>query len=63
MGPKKFDPAQTADELWAKAQTDIPANAQQLGEVVPAMHQDLEAPRRSTRPCHRPRGVCLSGRI
>jgi predicted lipoprotein len=43
VGPKKFDPAQTADELWAKAQTEIPANAQPLGQVVPAMQKDLEA--------------------
>jgi predicted lipoprotein len=43
VGPKKFDPAQTANELWTKAQTEIPANAQPLGEVVPAMQKDLEA--------------------
>jgi predicted lipoprotein len=43
VGPKKFDPAQTASELWTKAQTEIPANAQPLGEVVPAMQKDLEA--------------------
>jgi predicted lipoprotein len=43
VGPKKFDPAQTASELWTKAQTEIPANAQPLGEVVPAMQKDLKA--------------------
>jgi predicted lipoprotein len=43
VGPKKFDPAQAANELWTKAQTEIPANAQPLGEVVPAMQKDLEA--------------------
>lgn len=43
VGPKKFDPAQTASELWTNAQTEIPANAQPLGQVVPAMQKDLEA--------------------
>ena len=43
VGPKKFDPAQTASELWTKAQTEIPAIAQPLGQVVPAMQKDLEA--------------------
>jgi predicted lipoprotein len=43
VGPKKFDPAQTANELWTKAQAEIPANAQPLGQVVPAMQKDLEA--------------------
>jgi predicted lipoprotein len=43
VGPKKFDPAQTANELWTKAQTEVPANAQPLGQVVPAMQKDLEA--------------------
>jgi predicted lipoprotein len=43
VGPKKFDPAQTANELWTKAQTEIPANAQPLGQVVPAMQKDLKA--------------------
>ena len=43
VGPKKFDPAQAANELWTKAQTEIPANAQPLGQVVPAMQKDLEA--------------------
>jgi predicted lipoprotein len=41
--PKKFDPKQSASELWSKAQTEIPANAQPLGEVVPAMQKDLKA--------------------
>jgi predicted lipoprotein len=41
--PKKFDPAQSANELWTKAQTEVPANAQPLGEVVPAMQEDLKA--------------------
>jgi predicted lipoprotein len=41
--PKKFDPKQTASDLWSKAQTEIPANAQPLGEVVPAMQKDLKA--------------------
>ena len=43
VGPKKFDPAQTANELWTKAQAEIPANSQPLGQVVPAMQKDLEA--------------------
>ena len=41
--PKKFDPKQTASELWTNAQTEVPANAQPLGEVVPAMQKDLKA--------------------
>jgi predicted lipoprotein len=41
--PKQFNPEETASELWTKAQTEIPANAQPLGEVVPAMQKDLEA--------------------
>jgi predicted lipoprotein len=43
VGPKKFDPAQTASDLWTKAQTEIPANAQPLGQVVPAVQTDLKA--------------------
>jgi predicted lipoprotein len=43
VGPKKFDPKQTAADLWGKAQTDIPNNAQPLGEVVPATQKDLKA--------------------
>jgi predicted lipoprotein len=41
--PKQFDPAEAASELWTKAQTEIPANAQPLGEVVPAIQSDAEA--------------------
>jgi predicted lipoprotein len=41
--PKQFDPAEAASELWTKAQTEIPANAQPLGEVVPAIQSDVEA--------------------
>jgi predicted lipoprotein len=41
--PKQFNPQEAASELWTKAQTEIPANAQPLGEVVPAMQKDLEA--------------------
>jgi predicted lipoprotein len=43
VGPKKFDAKQTASDLWSKAQKEIPNNAQPLGEVVPAMQQDLKA--------------------
>ena len=43
VGPKKFDAKQTASDLWGKAQTEIPNNAQPLGEVVPAMQKDLKA--------------------
>jgi predicted lipoprotein len=42
VGPKKFDPKQAAADLWAKAQTDVPANAQPLGEVIPAIQSDLK---------------------
>jgi predicted lipoprotein len=41
--PKQFDPAEAASELWTKAQTEVPANAQPLGEVVPAIQSDAEA--------------------
>jgi predicted lipoprotein len=41
--PKQFNPAEAASELWTKAQTEIPTNAQPLGEVVPATQKDLKA--------------------
>jgi len=42
IAPKPFDPAQTAADLWARAQADLPAQAAPLGEVVPAMQSDLK---------------------
>jgi predicted lipoprotein len=42
IAPKPFDPAQTAAELWGKAQSDLPGQAAPLGEVVPAMQSDLK---------------------
>ncbi len=42
IAPKPFDPAQTAAELWGRAQSDLPGQAAPLGEVVPAMQSDLK---------------------
>ena len=62
--PKKFDPAQAAYELWTKAQTEIPANAQPLGEVVPAMQEDLKAAATQVQGGVTGRGhVCLPGQV
>src|SRR5215211_6015083 len=41
--PKKFDPSETASDLWTKAQTEIPSNAEPLGQVAPAIQSDLKA--------------------
>jgi predicted lipoprotein len=43
IAPKPFDPAQTAADLYAKAQQELPGQAQPLGEVVPAVQADLKA--------------------
>jgi len=43
IAPKPFDPAQTAADLYARAQQDLPDQAQPLGEVVPAAQSDLKA--------------------
>ena len=40
IAPKPFDPAATAQDLYTKAQTDIPAKAADLGKVVPAIQSD-----------------------
>jgi predicted lipoprotein len=50
VGPKKFDAKQTASDLWGKAQTEIPNNAQPLGQVVPAMQKDLKAKYKAVSP-------------
>jgi predicted lipoprotein len=42
-GPKKFDPKQTAAELYDKAKTDLPGQAKPLGEVVTALQSDVKA--------------------
>ncbi len=41
-GPKKFDPQQTATDLFAKAQSELPGKAADLGEVLPALQSDLK---------------------
>ena len=62
--PQKFDPAQSANELWTKAQTEVPANAQPLGEVVPAMQKDLKAAATRVQGRLTGRGrVCLPGQV
>lgn len=43
IAPKPFDPAQTAAELYAQAQDELPDRAQPLGEVVPAVQADVQA--------------------
>jgi len=43
IAPKPFDPAQTAADLYARAQQELPDKAQPLGEVVPATQADLKA--------------------
>ena len=40
IAPKPFDPATTAQDLYAKAETQIPSTASDLGEVVPALQSD-----------------------
>jgi predicted lipoprotein len=41
--PKPFDAKQTAEELFAKAQSELPTKAQPLGEVVTAIQTDIKA--------------------
>jgi predicted lipoprotein len=43
IAPKPFDPAETADGLYTRAQDELPDLAQPLGEVVPAFQSDLPA--------------------
>ena len=37
IAPKPFDPAATAEDLYSRAQTELPGKAADLGEVVPAL--------------------------
>jgi len=39
-GPVKFDPNQTANELFDKAKSELPAQAEPLGEVITAIQAD-----------------------
>jgi predicted lipoprotein len=39
-GPKKFDPAATANELFTKAKAELPDRAAELGEVLTAVQDD-----------------------
>lgn len=41
--PKKFNPVETANEIFTKAQSELPAKAAELSEVVPAIQTDLAA--------------------
>lgn len=43
IGPKKFDAKETATELFAKAQTDVPGRAKELSEVLPAIQSGPKA--------------------
>jgi predicted lipoprotein len=43
IGPKKFDPQQSAAELFTKAQTDVPSRAKELSDVLPAIQADPKA--------------------
>ena len=40
IAPKPFEPAATAEDLYAKAQSELPARAVDLGEVVRAIQSD-----------------------
>ncbi len=40
IAPKPFDPAATAQDLYSRAQSELPGEAADLGEVVPALQQD-----------------------
>ena len=40
IAPKPFDPAATAQDLYTRAQTEVPASAADLGKVVPALQSD-----------------------
>jgi predicted lipoprotein len=42
IAPKPFDPVQTAADLWARAQTDLAAQAAPAGEVIPAVQSDVK---------------------
>ena len=41
IGPKEFDPAQSAADLFAKARTQLPAQARPVTEVLPALQADV----------------------
>ena len=43
IAPKPFDPAGIAQDLYTRAQDELPGKAQPLGEVVPAFQSDLPA--------------------
>ena len=43
IAPRPFDPAATAQDLYSKAQSDLPGKAADLGKVVPALQQDPKA--------------------
>ena len=40
IAPKPFDPAATAQDLYTKAQAELPGQAADLGKVVPAIQSD-----------------------
>ncbi len=42
-GPVKFDPKSTAEDLFTKAQAELPGKASEVGEVVPAMQANTKA--------------------
>ena len=42
IAPKPFDPAQTAADLWSRAQADLPTQAAPMGEVVTAYQKDVK---------------------
>ena len=43
IAPKAFDPVATAQDLYTKAQSDLPGRAAELGKVVPAIQSDPKA--------------------
>ena len=43
IAPKAFDPAATAQDLYTRAQAELPGQAADLGKVVPAIQSDPRA--------------------
>ena len=42
IGPKQFDPAASANDLFSKAQSEVPGRAKPLAEVLPAVRADIK---------------------
>jgi predicted lipoprotein len=42
IAPKPFDPVASANDVWSRAQSDLPVQAAPLGEVVPAFQSGVK---------------------